>query len=76
MDLVIFETPYRLMAEKMNDNLHNMEGTLDLEWNYRKIHIKCFCNNIALVVNARLNKLGMEAPPPPKLKKYFLVNLP
>lgn len=64
------------MAETMHDKLKNLEGTLDLEWNYRTMHIKCFCHKIALVVNAGLNELGLEAPPPPKLKKSFLGNFP
>ncbi|KNZ44258.1 hypothetical protein VP01_9350g1, partial [Puccinia sorghi] len=37
------------MAETMHDKLKNLEGTLDLEWNYRTMHIKCFCHKIALV---------------------------
>ena len=64
------------MAETMHDKLKNLEGTLDLEWNYQTMHIKCFFHKIALVVNAGLNELGLEAPPPPKLKKYFLGNFP
>ncbi|KNZ58638.1 hypothetical protein VP01_188g1 [Puccinia sorghi] len=38
--------------------------------------IKCFCNKMELVVNSGLNKLGLAAPPPPKLKKTFLVFFP
>ncbi|KNZ49002.1 hypothetical protein VP01_526g10 [Puccinia sorghi] len=60
------------MAETMHNKFQNLEGTLDLEWNYQTMHIKHFSHNIALVVNAGLNKLVLEALAPPKLKKSFL----
>ncbi|KNZ62654.1 hypothetical protein VP01_12415g1, partial [Puccinia sorghi] len=44
----------------------------ELPWDYDTMHIKCFCHKMALVVNAGLNKLSLEAPPPPKIKKAFL----
>ncbi|KNZ63628.1 hypothetical protein VP01_111g15 [Puccinia sorghi] len=40
------------------------------------MHIKCFCHKMALVVNAGFEKLGLEAPPPPKLKKDLLGSFP
>jgi len=64
------------MAETMHEKLQNLEGTIDLEWDYKTMHIKCFCHKIALVVNAGLKELGIEAPPPPTLKKTFLGNFP
>ncbi|KNZ60034.1 hypothetical protein VP01_1622g1, partial [Puccinia sorghi] len=63
------------MAKTMHQKLYNLEGS-DFSWDYDTMHIKCFCHKMALVVNAGLNELGLEAPPPPKLKKSFLGSVP
>ena len=38
--------------------------------------ICCFCHKLALVVNSGLKELGIEGPPPPKLKELFLGTFP
>ena len=63
------------MAKTMHQKLEQLEGA-DLAWDWETMHIKCFCHKMALVVNAGLNELGLEAPPPPKLKKAFLGSVP
>lgn len=63
------------MAKTMHQKLSDLEGS-ELPWDYDTMHIKCFCHKMALVVNAGLNELGLEAPPPPKLKKAFLGAVP
>ncbi|KNZ49089.1 hypothetical protein VP01_5219g2 [Puccinia sorghi] len=49
---------------------------LELPWDYDTMHIKCFCHKMVFFLNAGLNKLVLEAPTPPKLKKYFLEAVP
>ena len=63
------------MAKTMHQKLYDLDGS-DLSWDCDTMHIKCFCHKMALVVNAGLNELGLEAPPPPKLKKSFLGSVP
>ena len=63
------------MAKTMHQKLYDLDGS-DLYWDCNTMHIKCFCHKMALVVNAGLKKLGLEAPPPPKLKKSFLGSVP
>ena len=59
----------------MHQKLYDLDGS-DLSWDCDTMHVKCFCHKMALVVNAGLNELGLEAPPPPKLKKSFLGSVP
>lgn len=59
----------------MHQKLYDLDGS-DLSWDYDTMHIRCFCHKMALVVNAGLNELGLESPPPPKLKKSFLGSVP
>ncbi|KNZ52560.1 hypothetical protein VP01_3520g3 [Puccinia sorghi] len=47
------------IAKTMHQELNKL-GILDLAWECNKIHIKCFCHKMELVVNAGLNKLGLE----------------
>ncbi|KNZ51083.1 hypothetical protein VP01_40g7 [Puccinia sorghi] len=47
-----------------------------LAWECDKMHIKCFCHKIGLVLNYGLEKLGLEALPLPKLNKTFLGSVP
>ena len=63
------------MAKTMHQKLNQLDGA-DLAWDWETMHIKCFCHKMALVVNAGLNELGLEAPPPPKIKKAFLGSVP
>jgi len=63
------------MAQTMHKKLYELDGS-DFAWDCDTMHIKCFCHKMALVVNAGLNELGLEAPPPPKLKKAFLGAVP
>ena len=63
------------MEKTMNQKLYDLDGS-DLSWDYNTMHIRFFCHKMALVVNAGLNELGLEAPPPPKLKKSFLGSVP
>ncbi|KNZ54353.1 hypothetical protein VP01_2968g2, partial [Puccinia sorghi] len=63
------------IARKMNQKFSKLEGS-ELSWDCNTMHIKCFCHNMALVVNSGLKELGLEAPPPPKLKKAFLGSFP
>ncbi|PLW30115.1 hypothetical protein PCANC_21084 [Puccinia coronata f. sp. avenae] len=64
------------MAKTMHDKLIKVGGGTKFEWNCETMHIKCFCHKMALVVNAGLKELGLEAPPPPKIKKSFLGSFP
>jgi hypothetical protein len=64
------------MAETMHNKLKELEGTADFKWDYKTMHIKCFCHKMALVVNSGLKVLGLEAPPPPKIKQSFLGSFP
>ncbi|KNZ56598.1 hypothetical protein VP01_2369g1, partial [Puccinia sorghi] len=65
----------KTMAIKMHQRSYELEGS-EISWDCDTMHIKCFCHKMALVVNAGLKKFGLEAPPPPKLKKAFLGSLP
>ena len=56
------------MAKTMQNQLKDLDEMANFEWDYRTMHIKCFCHKTALVVNAGLKALGLEAPPPPKIK--------
>ncbi|PLW41268.1 hypothetical protein PCASD_10839 [Puccinia coronata f. sp. avenae] len=64
------------MAKTMHNKLIKVGGGTEFEWNCETMHIKCFCHKMALVVNAGLKELGLEAPPPPKIKKSFLGSFP
>ncbi|PLW42214.1 hypothetical protein PCANC_12089 [Puccinia coronata f. sp. avenae] len=64
------------MAKTMHNKLIKVGGGTEFEWNCKTMHIKCFCHKMALVVNAGLKELGLEAPPPPKIKKSFLGSFP
>jgi hypothetical protein len=64
------------MAKTMHNKLIKVGGGTKFEWNCETMHIKCFCHKMALVVNAGLKELGLEAPPPPKIKKSFLGSFP
>ncbi|POW16125.1 hypothetical protein PSTT_01563 [Puccinia striiformis] len=64
------------MAQTMHEQLRDLDGSNELEWDYVTMHNKCFCHKMALVVNAGLTELGIESPPPPKLKKDFLGPFP
>ena len=64
------------MAKTMHKKLIGLRGCTKLEWNYEKMHIKCFCQKMVLVVNAGLKELGLESPPSPKIKKSFLGSFP
>ena len=63
------------MTQKMHKKVYKLDGS-EFAWDCDTMHIKCFCHKMALVVNAGLNELGLEAPPPPKLKKAFLGAVP
>ena len=63
------------MAKEMYDQLSNIPGS-SLGWNPERMHIRCFCHKLALVVNAGLKELGMKAPPPPKVKESILGHFP
>ncbi|KNZ59773.1 hypothetical protein VP01_1664g7 [Puccinia sorghi] len=63
------------MAKTMHQKLYKIEAS-ELAWKCDTMHIKCFCHKMALVVNAGLKKLVLEAPPPPKLHKSFLGSVP
>jgi len=63
------------MAKEMYDQLSNIPGLL-VGWNPERMHIRCFCHKLALVVNAGLKDLGMKAPPPPKVKESILGHFP
>ncbi|KAA1086940.1 hypothetical protein PGT21_016462 [Puccinia graminis f. sp. tritici] len=60
----------------MHEKLLDLGENTDFEWDPKTMHIKCFCHKMALVVNAGLKELGLESPPPPKLKKAFLGSFP
>ena len=64
------------MAKTMHNQLKDLGGMANFEWDYHTMHIKCFCHKMPLVVNAGLKALGLEAPPPPKIKQYFLGTFP
>ncbi|PLW06676.1 hypothetical protein PCANC_28612 [Puccinia coronata f. sp. avenae] len=64
------------MAKTMHDKLIKVAGGTEFEWNCKTMHIKCFCHKMALVVNAGLKELCLEAPPPLKIKKSFLGSFP
>ncbi|POV98463.1 hypothetical protein PSTT_14416 [Puccinia striiformis] len=64
------------MAETMHTKLRDINGSVELEWDYATMHIKCVCHKMALVVNAGLNELGLQAPLPSKLRKAFLGSFP
>ncbi|KNE94872.1 hypothetical protein PSTG_11776 [Puccinia striiformis f. sp. tritici PST-78] len=64
------------MAETMHTKLRDIDGSVELEWDYATMHIKCVCHKVALVVNAGLNELGLQAPLPSKLRKAFLGSFP
>jgi hypothetical protein len=64
------------MAETMHSKFQELDEAMEMDWNYETMHIKCFCHKMALVVTAGLKELGLEAPPPPKLKKSFLGSFP
>ena len=66
------------LAEYMHQDLQSVADILEsgYSWDSQTMHIKCFCHKMALVVNAGLNELGLDAPPPPKLKKAFLGSFP
>ncbi|KNZ45429.1 hypothetical protein VP01_8120g1, partial [Puccinia sorghi] len=60
----------KAMARTMHQQIYELEGS-DLSWDCDTMYIKCFCHNMALVVNAGLNKLSLEAPPPPWICSLF-----
>ena len=64
------------MAKTMHNQLNDLDGMAKFEWDYRTMHIKCFCHKMALVVNEGLKALGLKAPPPPKIKQSFLGAFP
>jgi hypothetical protein len=64
------------MAEEMHTKLALSDKNGDFEWDHKTMHIKCFCHKMALVVNAGVKELGLQSPPPPKMKKVFLGSFP
>ena len=64
------------MATRVFDILVNKNGSYFFERLPEKMHIHCFCHKIALIVNAGLSKLGIVAPPPPKIKESILGTFP
>ena len=48
----------------------------NFDWQPKSIHIRCLCNNTALIVNAGLAELGIVAPPPTKIKESILGMFP
>ena len=64
-----------IMDQIMHKKPYKLDGS-ELDWDCDTMHIKCFCHKMELVVNAGLNKFGLKAPPPPKLKKAFLGAVP
>jgi hypothetical protein len=64
------------MAAQMHTKLALSDKNGHFEWDHKTMHIKCFCHKMALVVNAGLKELGLQSPPPPKMKKVFLGSFP
>ena len=64
------------MAARVFDILANKNGSYSFDWRPEKMHIRCFCHKIALIVNAGLSELGIVAPPPPKIKESILGTFP
>ncbi|KAA1102085.1 hypothetical protein PGT21_035861 [Puccinia graminis f. sp. tritici] len=64
------------MATRVYDILADKNGTYSFDWRPERMHIRCFCHKIALIVNAGLAELGMIAPPPAKIKESVLGTFP
>lgn len=45
-------------------------------WNHDKHRVRCICHKLALMVNAGLQSLGIQAPPPPLVKSSILGDFP
>ncbi|POW00867.1 hypothetical protein PSHT_12846 [Puccinia striiformis] len=61
------------MAKEMYDQLQSLPGA---NWNPARMHIKCFCHKLALIVAAGLKELGMRTPPPPQVRRVVLGRFP
>jgi hypothetical protein len=53
-------------AQEMQNQLLTAEDSYHL-LNPGKMHMKCFCHKLALIVGTGLKELGIKAPPPPKV---------
>jgi len=63
------------MAKAMHNTLFKTAGP-NYQWDPETMHIQCFCHKIALIVNAGLKELGLEEPPPRKVKDSILGKFP
>ncbi|POW04908.1 hypothetical protein PSHT_11019 [Puccinia striiformis] len=63
------------MAVEMFAQLDSL-GDPEMLWNPVKMHIKCFCHKLALIVAAGLKELGIRTVPPPKVRRGLLGRFP
>lgn len=66
------------LAEAMQIRLSKYSEDHDepFEWNHEKHRVCCVCHKFALIVNAGLQALGIQAPPPPLVKSTILGEFP
>lgn len=52
------------------------EQNKKFEWDHKTERVRCVCHKLALIVNAGLQALGIQAPPPPLVKLTMLGDFP
>lgn len=55
---------------------YSQDQNQTLGWNHEKRWVRCVCHKLALMVNAGLQALGIQAPPPPLVKSTILGDFP
>lgn len=66
------------LAEAMQIRLtkYSQDRNETFNWNHQNHRVRCICHKLALMVNAGLQALGIQAPPPPLVKSSILGNFP
>lgn len=66
------------LAEAMNVRLtkYARDRNEVFKWDHKSDRVRCVCHKLALMVNAGLQALGIQAPPPPLVKTSMLGEFP